>query len=722
MSRNLSRRLIPAVVAAGLWVAASVAIAGPNAMVANGRKIHEETVTASGQTFTIDVGGNADPVMRRLEIVGPVVDPKVACDRWIDPETPARVLRGILKPGMSDREKAMAIFWYCQENFSRNTPWIWDDARFASALGFGHCGPTGYAQSALCNAAGLQWHQMRLWGHNCIQIWYDDRWHVLDAYMRAIYPGPTGDYAASAAELAKFPDLITRNCGEDGREMKELIDMAFIKKIYGSYDGGIQFELGKKWPWDENKIAYTLRPGERIVFWWDRRLFCSYPELPSDFTNPQLIYEPDLRGPEAKEGVRSARNMRWEGGRLPFCVAEAGQPAEVVWEVSSYYNLMAGWIEGEFARSGARDVLRVSVSADGGTTWKTAWEHPGTGPVAAKIDLAEKLPFKPECYSKGLRGYLARVEMQAAGSPAGVGIGSIRFHTELLGRNRALPALLKGANRITVTATSLPRPLKVVYEYDEVVALAADRYDPIEGTPVKLTATVSNRGDAPAENVRVQFYDGDPASLGKPIGQPVALPPIAAGGSAATELTWTCEATGDRGPYYHGSPEQPFYYCMSNIYAVVNPDGKRPTPEQTTDMAHLHVFIRQRPKLLVSEPFILLIDDEKQPSRVRIRATVRNSCQWEKWIYVRGTTVKDVVVRFFDGDPDQGGRRIGADQVIGSLGPVGFAPAEVAWDTSAASPGKHAIWVVVDPDRKIAERDAAVPNRASKVYEVKAKK
>ncbi|MBM4041085.1 MAG: hypothetical protein FJ290_21505 [Planctomycetes bacterium] len=691
-------------------------------IIKNGRKTWEQAVSRSGESFTIEVAGNTDPVMRRLEIIGPVVDPKVVCDRWVDPETPATVLKSILKPGMSDREKAMAIFWYCQENFSRNTPWIWDDARFACALGFGHCGPTGFAQSALCNAAGLQWHQMRLWGHNCIQVWYDDRWHVLDAYMRAIYPGPTGDYAASATELAKQPELITRNCGEDGREMKELIDINFIKKIYSSYDGGVQFELGKKWPWDGNRIAYALRAGERIIFWWDRRLHCSYPELPGNFTNPELLYEPDLRGAEAKDGVSSSQNVRWGDGGLPLHVAEAGKPAEVVWEVSSYYNLMAGWIEGEFARAGDGDLLRVSVSADGGKTWKAAWEHAGTGLVKAQIDLADKLPFKPECYSKGLRGYLVRVEMNAKDSPARVGIASIRFRTELLAHNRALPALLKGKNTLTVTATSMPRPFKVIYEYDEAISLAADRYDPVEGTTVKLVATVANSGDAPAANVRVQFYDGDPGGLGKPIGQPVVIPAIAAGQSATAELAWPCEATGDRGPFYHGTPQKPFYYCMSSIYALVNHDGKPLAKEVTADFARLHLFIRQRPKLLISEPFIVFIEDEKEPAKVRIRATVRNSCQWERWIYTRGTTVRNVVVRFFGGDPDKGGKQIGADQVIASLGPVGFAPADVVWDTSAVPPGKHTVHVVIDPDRRIAERDMAISNRAAKAYEVKGRR
>lgn len=702
----------------------SVVLADATPVLPTGRQVRRETVPAAGHSFTIRVAGNTDPVMRRLEMVGPVVDPKIVCDRWIDPETPATVLKSILKPGMSEKEKAMAIFWWCQENCSRCTPWIWDDARFASALGFGHCGPTGYAQSALCNAAGLQWQPLRLWGHNCIQIWYEDRWHILDAYMRAIYPGPTGLYAASAAELAKDERLITRNVGEDGREMKELIDINYLKKWYVAFDGGGPFEMGRKFPWDENRISYSLRAGERMIFWWDRRVVCSYKqqETPGNFTNPQLIYEPDLASSEAKEGVKSMSNVSWGTSPLPLTVAEAGKPAEVIWEISSYYNLMAGWIEGNFSRGGRGDVLRISVSADGGKVWTPVWEHSETGAVQARIDLAGKLPFTPKEYSKGLRGYLARVEMHASGDPSQVGIGSIRFHTELLGHNQALPALRLGNNTITVTATSAPRPFTVTYEYDEVQSLAADNYEPVEGMPVKLTATVKNTGDAPAENIRVQFYDGDPAGLGKPMGDPVTIASLPRGGTATAMFTWTAVATGDRGTFYHGTPEKPFYYHHTDVFAAVNPDGQRPTSEQTATWRHFQLFVHQKPKLLITEPFILFIEEEKTPGQVRIRATVRNSCQWEKWLYTRGTTVRDVTLRFFDGDPDNGGRQIGADQILPVLDPVGFASADVLWDVYALNPGRHRVWVVVDPDRRITVRDMNVSNRASREYEVNRRK
>ncbi len=725
-----------------LWGHCAGAWAAPALTVDRTHRVHEETIGKSGGGFTIQVGGNTDPVMRRLEIVGPAVDPKVVCDRWIDPETPATVLSYIFKPDMSDREKAYAIFWYCQENFSSNVPYIWDEARFASALGFGHCGPRNFAQRVLANAAGLRWRAMNLASHNCFEFWFDGRWNMLDVHERAIYPGPTGLYPANGAELAASPELILRNTDADLAEMSSVEYppervrnyQDYLQGIYGSFKGAAPEVTGQRLPWDDNKIAYKLRAGERIIFWWDRprHLVKWYgePQIqdivePSDFTNPQLIYEPDLASPEAKDGITSSQNVRWDAGPLPLHIDRPGEPASVVWEVSSYYNLMTGWIEGEFSRGGEADVLRLSVSVDGGKTWSPAWEHTETGVVKANIDLAQAVSFEQECYAKGLRSYLARVEMSAAQAPEKVGLAKLKFVTELLTYNRALPALRLGANRITVTATTMPPPLHVIYEYDEVHSFQADRYDPVEGQPVILTATVTNHGDTLARDIPVQFYDGDPAGLGKPLGQLVFIPSLAAGKSAAATLVWPCVATGDRGPWVtinstlSPTPEDPYHYDFSKIYALVDPDGQRPTPEQTADLPYLPLFIRERPRLLLSDAFLLFTDEPNQPGKVRLRATVRNACQGQRWIYVRGTTVQNLVVRFFDGDPEQPGtRQIGADQVIPKLGPIGFASVDVVWDTATAAPGQHMIWVVVDPDGKIAEKDPRFSNRAGKAWEV----
>jgi hypothetical protein len=716
--------------------------ASPALEIQSGRQVVEREIPKAGGSFTIEVGGAADPVMRRMEIVGPVVSPKVVCDRWIDMETPATVLKSILRPGMTDREKALAVFEFCMENFANNLPYIWDDGRFACALGFGHCGPRNNAQMALSNAAGIRWMNLQLPNHNCFQFFYDKKWHVLDVHHRVAYPNLMGDDIAGVEELMATPELISRHADADmweyTRYNKKLLEAhtADMVKTYTSGKGRAEGQSGKKNDWDNNRISYKLRVGERIVFWWDRReqtpLWDGEPKIQkltgaTDTTTPQLIYEPDLAKSEAQEDVLSAQNIGWSSGRFPLGVAMVGKDATAVWEFSSYYNVMGGSIEGEFSRASTDDTLRISASVDGGRTWQMVWEHTGQGMIREKIDLSQKVLFAQKCYSKGLRSYRVRIEMKAARAVADVGVGQLRFVTELMANNRALPALRRGDNVITVTAASAPRPFKVIYVYDEVNNLTADCYDPVEGMAVKISATVTNRSETPAKDVKVQFYDGDPAKLGKKIGAPVLIPFIVAGKAATAELEWGCTATGDRAPYFTiassiGPTEtKPFYYCHSAIYALVNPGKERLTVAQTAELPRLNLFIRQRPKLSINEPFILIRKDGQNNGGYRIRAIVRNICAYEKWVYVRGTTVKNVTVRFFDdGTPGKNeSRQIGNDQVIPSIAPLGFMPVEVGWDGKGLPAGKHSIRVVVDPDGKIAERDTKTPNTAVKEFELK---
>ena len=60
----------------------------------------------------------------------------------------------------------------------------------------------------------------------------------------------------------------------------------------------------------------------------------------------------------------------------------------------------------------------------------------------------------------------------------------------------------------------------------------------------------------------------------------------------------------------------------------------------------------------------------------------------------------NIVVQFFDGDPDAGGTQIGTDQIITSIAHISTGTAQVTW---TAIPGTHDIFVRVDPYDSIQE-------------------
>ncbi len=79
----------------------------------------------------------------------------------------------------------------------------------------------------------------------------------------------------------------------------------------------------------------------------------------------------------------------------------------------------------------------------------------------------------------------------------------------------------------------------------------------LPGPTPKVPTTVSNDGSAPASNVLVRYYAGDPQAGGKPVHDEVLPGPIAAGGNASVTATMTSFPKG----------------VSVLIYAVVDPDN-----------------------------------------------------------------------------------------------------------------------------------------------------
>ena len=85
------------------------------------------------------------------------------------------------------------------------------------------------------------------------------------------------------------------------------------------------------------------------------------------------------------------------------------------------------------------------------------------------------------------------------------------------------------------------------------------------------------------------------------------------------------------------------------------------------------------------------------PVTLTLEATIANSGN-----HVRPLTT---TVRFYDGDPDQGGVQIGAEQTVALSGCGDVATVSVIWPTVA--PGAHPVYVVAEPDDAISETDDA---------------
>ena len=101
-------------------------------------------------------------------------------------------------------------------------------------------------------------------------------------------------------------------------------------------------------------------------------------------------------------------------------------------------------IEGSGERSEPDDVFRLLVSRSAGIRWTSVWESQDTGSQRIDLRLRDEVAGVTEC--------LVKVEMQAAGKCANVGLNSLRLTTVTQLNRRTLPRLTLGTNRVRLSA------------------------------------------------------------------------------------------------------------------------------------------------------------------------------------------------------------------------------------------------------------------------------
>lgn len=144
----------------------------------------------------------------------------VTTDASVDTSSPEAIIAGLVRPGMSDEEKALAIFnWYRRVIYPHNYmgPDRRDVLRQINSYGCTLCGSHAANLGWLMRVAGFKTRCVfiRNGGHTFIEVWYENRWHALD---------PETDFAVwSRAREGEKPYLISM---EDLKADPTLLDNA----------------------------------------------------------------------------------------------------------------------------------------------------------------------------------------------------------------------------------------------------------------------------------------------------------------------------------------------------------------------------------------------------------------------------------------------------------------------------------------------------------------
>ncbi len=200
-----------------------------------------------------------------------------------------------------------------------------------------------------------------------------------------------------------------------------------------------------------------------------------------------------------------------------------------------------------------------------------------------------------------------------------------------------------------------------------------------DGGNTTIWVVVGNIGNTTAQNVEVRIAMDSDANVIRTL-----MIDLLPGQTYNATIFWDAVEPGDH-----------------TLYAIVDPDNHIVEKDETNNLKYREILVLTKPDVGLGEDDLLITPGSPIPlqSTVSLQATIWNYGQ---------TLARNVKVRFYDGDPADGGRIINWKEtepsiVIDEI--EGGSWAEVNIDWVAGTGGYHQIYVTIDPTGLIDEGD-----------------
>ena len=292
---------------------------------------HTHRIRSQQAKTTYDIEGHETRALRGRRVLvrhlgrEPAVVTTFKLGGWPDLTTVEGMLKSVLKPGMTDEQKAIAIWQFLRDWRYHYYPAeggdeVHDPVKFINVYGYGFCDDSASNFAVLCGAAGVRGRVWGLSGHVVGEALFDGRWHMFDPDHQAYYRMAEG-HIASVEELAAHPEVITK-------EPRDPVgsNSAGIAKLYTTTDNNRPSERKYR---TGHRLAVKLMPQDEVVFDLTqaarahRVLFRDVP-LPPSFGNGRLVRRLDF----SSSGKEQAVSVEWPyvilGGELRLSLADAG--------------------------------------------------------------------------------------------------------------------------------------------------------------------------------------------------------------------------------------------------------------------------------------------------------------------------------------------------------------------------------------------------------------
>ena len=261
----------------------------------------------------------------------------------------AEILKLAIEPGMSDAEKARAIWFQdCQHHYHGSAEGEdgTDPVRIYNVYGCYECGSNATSLAALWREAGLKvGPSAGTIGHTTSRVFFGDRWHYLDGDQHGVFLLRDNVTVADDQDLVRDHDLVKRahTMGILLGDYRQL-DEGFAANY--AHEGVVNGERDGK---HGTTMDMVLRPGESLTWRWGhlnpaKFHASSRPIYPDTICNGLWEYQPDLTKDIWRQGAESVDGVRTTPEGL---AAEPGKTGTIVWRMRSPYPFVGGHFEAQ---------------------------------------------------------------------------------------------------------------------------------------------------------------------------------------------------------------------------------------------------------------------------------------------------------------------------------------------------------------------------------------
>ena len=440
----------------------------------------------------------------RVTKAGVVSNVKVVSDGVPDMSSLDAWRKWCIKPGMTDREKALAIWRTVAghqhqdappNEFLQNENNVLDAFKIFNVYGYSYCGVASSHVEAMARGIGLEARGWTINRHVVSEVKWAGKWHLLDASLVCHFPNDSGDVASVKEISAAVADWYAKNPGYKGNH-KKLTDLhrqngwtgwrggppmltkcEFYDKggwlparTHGWYSTMEEYDGSTLFPYEQGyslgyRVNVQLRKGERLTRNWhnkglhvnmdgtggapgcmkDVRFLHNYSRrfgdvAPGRVGNGTLEYDVPLASGGFRGGALSADNLA--------CRAEDRRSPALHLKNAARSGVLVIRMPSSYVYLGGEAALDAKVAAGGSVEVMFSDNNGLDWKSLATITEAgeRKIDLKPHVY----RRYDYRLKLVMKGK--GTGLEALKITHDIQHSQRPLPALHKGKNTIAFSA------------------------------------------------------------------------------------------------------------------------------------------------------------------------------------------------------------------------------------------------------------------------------